>query len=286
MLSIQNVVAAYDKNVALQDVSAEIRAGEFLGLIGPNGSGKTTLLRVISGVLLPREGRVRLRNTNLQDVGRRRLAKIMAFLSQDITLDFSFTVREVALMGRSPHLPRIGWETSGDIEIAERAMALTGAADLADRIITELSGGERQQAFIAMCLAQEPEVLLLDEPTNHLDIAHQLSALDLIRALNRQTGMTVVSVFHDLNLAAEYCDRLIMLNDGRVAAVGTPEDILTTDMIRNVYGAEVFIRHNPVSDKPHIVISAGMNRSDTQQNATMHIAQDIRNTGTGKCDET
>ena len=286
MLSIQNIVAAYGENVALQNVSAEIRAGEFLGLIGPNGSGKTTLLRVISGVLLPREGHVQLGDTNLQDVGRRRLAKIMAFLSQDITLDFSFTVREVVLMGRSPHLSRIGWETSEDIEIAERAMALTGTTCLADRIVTELSGGERQRAFIAMCLAQEPEVLLLDEPTNHLDIAHQLSTLDLIRAFNRQTGMTVVSVFHDLNLAAEYCDRLVMLNGGRVAAVGTPEEILTKDMIRNVYGAQVFIRHNPVSDKPHIVISAGMNRLETEQDATVQIARGVRNMGVGKCNET
>ena len=286
MLSIQNIVAAYGENVALQNVSAEIRAGEFLGLIGPNGSGKTTLLRVISGVLIPREGHVQLRNTNLQDVERRRLAKIMAFLSQDITLDFSFTVREVVLMGRSPHLSRIGWETSEDLEIAERAMALTGVTCLADRIVTELSGGERQRAFIAMCLAQEPEVLLLDEPTNHLDIAHQLSTLDLIRAFNRQTGMTVVSVFHDLNLAAEYCDRLVMLDGGRVAAVGTPEEILTKDMIRNVYGAQVFIRHNPVSDKPHIVISAGMNCLETEQDATVRIARDVRNTGTGKCDKT
>ncbi|HYW80205.1 MAG TPA: ABC transporter ATP-binding protein [Thermoguttaceae bacterium] len=285
MLSIHNIVAAYGKNVALQNVSAEISGGEFLGLIGPNGSGKTTLLRVVSGVLLPREGHVQLRNTNLRDVERRQLAKIMAFLSQDVTLDFSFTVREVVLMGRSPHLSRIGWETSEDLEIAKWAMALTGVAGLADRIVTELSGGERQKAFIAMCLAQQPELLLLDEPTNHLDIAHQLSALDLIRVLNRQTGMTVVSVFHDLNLAAEYCDRLIMLSAGRVTAVGTPEEILTKDMIHSVYGARVFVRRNPVSDKPHIGVSAGMNGSEIEQDVTMHVARDVRKTGVGKCDE-
>ncbi len=259
MISIENVVAGYGKKVVLQDVSVTADAGEFLGLIGPNGSGKTTLLRVVSGVLPPEKGRVLLRDTNLQDIGRRELARTMAFLPQDLAVDFSFTVREVVLMGRSPHLSRISYEKRKDVEIAERAMELTGVEHLADQIITEISGGERQRVFIAMCLAQEPTLLVLDEPTNHLDIAHQLAALDLIQRLNRQTGMTVVSVFHDLNLAAEYCQRLVVLDRGRVAAVGTPEDVLTTDMILQVYGVKVFAEQNRISEKPHIMVAAGMN---------------------------
>jgi len=259
MNSIENVVARYGKKVLLQDVSVTADAGEFLGLIGPNGSGKTTLLRVVSGVLPPEKGRVLLRDTNLQDIGRRELARTMAFLPQDLAVDFSFTVREVVLMGRSPHLSRISYEKRKDVEIAERAMELTGVEHLADQIITEISGGERQRVFIAMCLAQEPTLLVLDEPTNHLDIAHQLAALDLIQRLNRQTGMTVVSVFHDLNLAAEYCQRLVVLDRGRVAAVGTPEDVLTTDMILQVYGVKVFAEQNRISEKPHIMVAAGMN---------------------------
>jgi len=260
MLSIENVVAGYGKKVVLQDVSLAADAGEFLGLIGPNGSGKTTLLRVISGVLAPDKGRVLLRGTGVQDIGRRELARTMAFLPQDLAVDFSFTVREVVLMGRSPHLSRLSHEKRKDLEIAERAMELTGVGLLADQIITEISGGERQRAFIAMCLAQEPELLVLDEPTNHLDIAHQLAALDLIQGLNRETGMTVVSVFHDLNLAAEYCQRLVVLDRGRVVAIGPPEDVLTADMILRVYGVKVFAERNRVSEKPHIMVAAGMNR--------------------------
>ena len=261
MLSIENVVAGYGDKVVLQDVSLATDAGEFLGLLGPNGSGKTTLLRVISGVLSPRSGCVRLRNTDLQQIGRRELARTMAFLPQDLAVYFSFTVREVVLMGRSPHLPRIGYEKRKDLQIAEQAMELTGVEHLADQIITEISGGERQRVFIAMCLAQEPELLVLDEPTNHLDIAHQLAALDLIQRLNRETGATVVSVFHDLNLAAEYCQRLVVLDRGRVDAIGTPEDVLTAEMIQRVYGVKVFTEQNRVSEKPHIMVAAGMNHT-------------------------
>jgi iron complex transport system ATP-binding protein len=180
----------------------------------------------------------------------------VAHLLQDRVLGLAFSVREVVLMGRSPHLPRFGGETERDLAIAERAMELANVSHIADRPITEISGGERQRAFIAMCLAQEPQVLLLDEPTSHLDIGHQLSVLNLIRNLNRQTRMTVVAVFHDLNLAAEYCDRLVLLDQGTVVVAGTPAEVLTTEMIQNVYRAKVFIGRNPVSDGPHVVLAA------------------------------
>ncbi len=136
-------------------------------------------------------------------------------------------------------------------------MALADVADIADRFMTEISGGERQRAFIAMCLAQEPQILLLDEPTSHLDVGHQLSLLDLVRRLNRRNGMTVVAVFHDLNLAAEYCDRLLLLHQGRTEALGSPEEVLTAEIIQRVYQAKVLTEPNQVSGKPHIVISAG-----------------------------
>ena len=171
-------------------------------------------------------------------------------------------------MGRSPHLPRFGRETEHDLAIVERAMDLANVSHIADRPITEISGGERQRAFIAMCLAQEPQVLLLDEPTSHLDIGHQLSILNLIRNLNRQTRMTVVAVFHDLNLAAEYCDRLVLLDRGRVVAAGTPVDVLTTEMILNVYGAEVVVGRNPVSDGPHIILAANWHPRIEHESAT------------------
>ena len=255
MLSLQNIIAGYAGRLVLQNVSVNVTAGEFIGLIGPNGSGKTTLLRVISGVLPARQGDVRLGGRNLREMSRRDVAKRVAHLLQECATGMAFSVREVVLMGRSPHLPRFGRETQRDLAIVERALKMANVSHVAERPITEISGGERQRAFIALCLAQEPQVLLLDEPTSHLDLGHQLSILNLIRNLNRQARMTVVAVFHDLNLAAEYCDRLVLLDQGRLVAAGTPADVLTTEMILNVYGVNVLVECNPVSGGPHIVLA-------------------------------
>jgi len=257
MILLENVSAGYDGKPVLQGVTLGVAPGEFLGIIGPNGCGKTTLLRVVSRLLPPTDGRVSIQGVPLPRISRRKLARTMACLAQDFSLDLPFTVRELVLMGRSPHLPRIGGETRRDYEIAERAMELVDVSHLADRPVTETSGGERQRALIALCLAQEPEVLLLDEPTSHLDIGHQLSILDLIARLNRQLGMTILAVFHDLNLAAEYCQRLLMLDRGRVAALGAPRDVLTSQMIARVYQTAVLVQPNPWSGKPHVVLSAG-----------------------------
>jgi iron complex transport system ATP-binding protein len=260
MVTVQDITAGYDGRPVLRDVAVRVAPGEFLGLIGPNGCGKTTLLRTISGALPTMHGHVEVQGSKVREIGRRKLAQIMACLLQDLTLDLAFTVREVVLMGRSPHLPRIGGETSRDFEVARQVMELCDVSHLADRPVTEMSGGERQRVLIAMCLAQEPRVLLLDEPTSHLDIGHQLSVLDLIARLNRQTGVTVIAVLHDLNLAAEYCQRLLVLNEGRVAALGTPDEVLTAEMIAKVYGARVVIERNPLSNKPHVVLAAGQGR--------------------------
>ncbi|MGA2067457.1 MAG: ABC transporter ATP-binding protein [Thermoguttaceae bacterium] len=257
MLSLQNISAGYAGRPVLQNVAMDIAAGEFVGLIGPNGSGKTTLLRVISGVLPAWQGEVWLGGRKLREMGRRNVARIVAHLLQECALGLAFSVREVVLMGRSPHLPRFGRETERDFALVASAMDLANVSHIADRPITEISGGERQRAFIAMCLAQEPRVLLLDEPTSHLDIGHQLSILNLLRNLNRRARMTVVAVFHDLNLAAEYCDRLVLLDRGRVVAAGTPVNVLTAEMILGVYGVSVLVGRNPLSGGPHIVLAPG-----------------------------
>ena len=236
----------------------DVEAGDFVGLIGPNGSGKTTLLRVISKVLKPFEGHVLLNGADIVTVSRSVLARSMAFLTQEISLNLPFTVRQMTLMGRFPYLSQYGKESDEDIAIAEDAMKMADVLHLADQYITEVSGGERQRALIAMCLAQQPDILLLDEPTNHLDIGHQLAVLDLIRKLNRQTNMTVVAVFHDLNIASEYCDKIMVLDKGQVAEFGTPKEVLTSEMILKVYRAKVVTEVNPVSQKPHIVIAADM----------------------------
>ena len=258
MLSIHKISAGYGDKVVLSDVNMDVEAGDFVGLIGPNGSGKTTLLRVISKVLKPFKGHVLLNEEDIVTVSRSVLARSMAFLTQEISLNLPFTVRQMTLMGRFPYLSQYGKESDEDIAIAEDAMKLADVLPLADRFITEVSGGERQRALIAMCLAQQPDILLLDEPTNHLDIGHQLAVLDLIRKLNRQTNMTVVAVFHDLNIASEYCDKIMVLDEGQVAEFGTPKEVLTSEMILKVYRAKVVTEVNPVSHKPHIVIAADM----------------------------
>ncbi len=257
MLLIQGITAGYEKHIVLQDVSMNVAPGEFVGLLGPNGCGKTTLLRVISGILTPRSGQVILDGRNILTMTRRTWAQTAACLMQDMGMDTTFTVREVALLGRSPHLPRFGWESHHDHAIAQKAMEEADIAHLADRPVSAISGGERQRAFFAMCLAQGPRLLLLDEPVNHLDLGHQIQLLECVRRLNRQNKLTVVGVFHDLNLASEYCDRLLVLRNGRIEAAGTPGEVVTPELIDRVYGAKVVVEANAVSGRPHVVVAAG-----------------------------
>jgi len=254
---VSDIECWYGARRVLHHVAFDARKGEMLGIIGPNGSGKTTLLRVVSGVLKPSRGRVMIDGHDVSALDRRTLARRVAVVSQDVVVDFSFDVREVVLMGRNPHLGRLGWESRHDQEVAQRAMELADVAHLADRPITEISGGERQRVFIALALAQEPSLLLLDEPTSHLDIDHQVGILDLIRDLNRRQGVTVLLVSHDLNLASEYCERLILLDQGRIHLAGKPADVLTEGTIRDVYRAKVRLERNPVTGRPHIILIPG-----------------------------
>lgn len=252
MLTVENLSAGYARVPVLQDIRLEVKAGEWLGLIGPNGCGKTTLLRVLSGVIRPARGKVLLEGRELREYPPRALAKLRACLPQELPLEFPFTVREIALLGRSPHIPALGAETPDDLRIAEEALRLTDLSSLAGHAITQISGGERQRAFIALCLAQEPKLLLLDEPTSHLDATHQLSILNLLRDLNQKKGLTLITVFHDLNLASEYCGRLAVLGRGRLEIAGTPDEVITPERLGQIFGAGLRVGKNPHSGKPHV----------------------------------
>lgn len=227
--------------------------GETVGLVGPNGSGKTTLLRCVYGTLRPTHGRALLDGDDLHTMTAKARARRVATVPQDGQTDFELTVREVVAMGRSPH--RRFWEpdTAADTALAAAALGRLGIAALAERPFPTLSGGERQRALVARALVQRPALFVLDEPTNHLDIRHQLEVLGLIREL----GTTNLLALHDLNLAAYYCDRLYVLKAGRVVASGTPADVLTPDLLAEVYEVTAEVAPHPRTGAPTVVYLPG-----------------------------
>lgn len=235
MLEITGVSAGYGAEPVLRDISLEVTNGELVGVIGPNGAGKTTLLRVLSGVLPTERGRALLHGRDLRALRRREIAREMAFVPQSVSVPVAFTVEELVVMGRTPYVA--GWSPLGahDREVVTRAMETTDVLGLAGRLFDELSAGEQQRVIVAMALAQEPRVLLLDEPTAHLDIQHAWRLMELVGGLNRAQGLTVVLSSHDLNLAAEFCSRLVLLEHGRIVREGTPADVVTPDLLSRVY---------------------------------------------------
>jgi iron complex transport system ATP-binding protein len=253
ILAVEGLTAGYGKIVALDDVSLAVPRGAMLGVVGPNGSGKSTLLRVLSGVLPVPTGRVTLGGRALKAIDRRELARTVAVVPQETAIDFPFSVAEVVLMGRSPHLGRFGFPGPRDLAVADEAMGRTGVRELARRSLQELSGGERQRVIIARALAQEPEVLLLDEPTSHLDIRHQVEIYDLMATLNAERRLTIVSVLHDLNLAALYFPTVAILSRGRVHSIGPGAQVLTYETIRAVYGTEVYVVRNELTGAVNVL---------------------------------
>jgi len=252
MIEVGSIFFRYHQDWVLQDVSFQVRKGEFVGMIGPNGSGKSTLLKIFYRLLTPQRGDVLFDHLSLRRMSRREIAKKIAVVAQETYPAFPFRVIEMVLMGRSPYLGQLMFESQRDLEIARKAMEWTEILPLADRSIDELSGGERKRVFIARALAQEPEVILLDEPTANLDIHHQAEFLDLILSLNREKGLTILMASHDLNLASEYCDRLIFLQNGKIYKMGSPEEVMTRENIEKVYGCEVWVDRNPASGMPRV----------------------------------
>ncbi|HLB63038.1 MAG TPA: ABC transporter ATP-binding protein [Actinomycetota bacterium] len=245
LLELRGVTAGYGARSVLSDVTLSVGAGEVVGLVGPNGSGKTTLVRVASRTLRPSAGEVLVAGHDPYRLSGSQAARLVAVVPQDVAPAFSFTALEVTLMGRSPHLSRWGSSDPEDWAVARRAMAAVGVQHLADRPLEELSGGERQRVVLAQALAQDAPVLLLDEPTTHLDLRHVLDLLSLVRVLAERDGRAVLAVFHDLNLAASACDRVAVLDGGRLVLLGRPEEVLTHVMLLDVYGVEADVRPGP-----------------------------------------
>ena len=247
-LEIKDVDAYYGSVKILDGIDFSASHGELLGVIGPNGSGKTTLLRTISRILKPKVGTILLEGRDVQGMKDKEFSRNFAAVPQDTTINFDFSALDIVLMGRNPHLGRLELEGEKDIEIARRCMELTNCWHLAERPITELSGGERQLVIIARALTQEPKVLLLDEPTSHLDINYQIEIMELLKRLTSEEKLIVVAVIHDLNLAAQYCDRLALLHKGKIVSLGTQAQVLTAENIKNTFGADVIIKKHALTD--------------------------------------
>ncbi len=256
-VTVYDLHVGYDDAEILKGISIRLEDSAFVGVVGPNGSGKTTLLRSMSRVLRPSSGTVEIDGKDIYSIPARDFARCVGVVPQDVWVAFDFTVLEVALMGRSPRMGRFAVESSRDIAIAMKALARTGTDHLAYRPIGSLSGGERQRVMMARALAQEPRLLLLDEPTSHLDISFQFDIMDLVKSLNEEHGLTVLAVLHDLNLASHYCDRIVMIGGGRVFAEGSPTTVITPSNIRQVYGAEVWVRRHPATRRPYVIAGIG-----------------------------
>ena len=258
---VAGVSCRYDAIPALEDVTLEVGAGEMVGVVGPNGSGKTTLLRAVHGLLAPVRGSVLLEGKDLRDVGAREIASGIGGVPQHSRDGFGFTVREVVMMGRYPHQRPLAGDTPADAAAVRSALERTRTWHLRGRRLEAVSGGERQRVLLARALAQEPRVLLLDEPTAHLDLGFQLEMMDLIADLSH-AGLAVIAALHDLNLAAMYCPRLVLLVDGRIAAVGPAGDVLRPDRLRAVYGAEVAVQVHPLTGRPSVTVLRRASQGD------------------------
>jgi iron complex transport system ATP-binding protein len=256
VIAIEDVTVERGDEVVLEDVSAAVDAGECVGLVGPNGAGKTTLLQCINGALSPDRGSVTVDGGDITDLSAAERGRRVATVPQHPTIPFEYDVETVVAMGRTPHLGRFDRVDADDREAVQAAMERTETVDFADRSITTLSGGERQRVLIARALAQEPVALLLDEPTTSLDVDHQQRCLEVVRDVV-DDGCAVLTPIHDLDLAARFCDRLLLIADGDVVARGAPADVLTSATVERVFGVEAAVEPHPVTGTPTVVPTAG-----------------------------
>jgi iron complex transport system ATP-binding protein len=260
VLEVQRLRVEYDGREVLHGVDLTLRPGEILGIVGPNGSGKSTVVRALSHVLASSGGTMWIMDREPTALKPPDLAKLLAVVPQSSLLPDGFTALDVTLMGRTPYLRLLQGEGPDDVRIARQALLQTASVQFADRPVNELSGGERQLVVVARALTQQAPILLMDEPTAHLDINHQIALLDLVSSLAHDHERSVIAVIHDLTLASQYCDRMVVLNDGRVVATGTPHEVIHADMVEAVYGAQVAIIEHPVTKRPVVIPVPGKYR--------------------------
>lgn len=253
VLDVQNVSLAFNGLPVLNRAIFSLESGSFLGIIGPNGAGKSTLLKLIAGLLHPDNGSISVDNKSLTSYSRTELARSVGYVPQNVDLNFPFTVYEVVKMGRYAHHPGMFSIDPRGRDAVFAALKWMDLLDIKDRSYMQLSGGEKQRAIIASALAQEPFLLLLDEPTSALDLKHQQSIYKMLRKLTEMEQMTILIVTHDINLAAQFCSRLILLNRGDIVRDGLPDDVLKFPVIQEVYGVKVYIDVNPFTDSLYIL---------------------------------
>jgi len=256
-IALHNIAHGFEARPVLSDLNVAVPRGSFFIIIGPNGSGKTTLLKLMVGLLPLQQGRIDILGQPMGGYSVRQLARTIAYVPQHVPATFAFTVSQVVLMGRAPHLGMLGLESAADLQTAQQAMVLAGVDHLADRRLDQLSGGEQQRVFIARAICQQPQILLLDEPTAALDLAHQVRVMDLMERLKTEQAITVVMVSHDLNLAAMYADQLLLLDRGRAAGLGSPDAVLDYALLEQVYGCALLVDKSPLDDYPRVHLVPG-----------------------------
>jgi len=254
MLKAENLCFSYQKPI-ITNVSIDIKKNELVVILGPNGSGKSTLMKMLAGLLNPNKGKIFLANRLLTTISRRELAKEIGYVAQETRVEFPLSVFEFILQGRFAYGRGVGFEQEDDFKIASQVMQLTATTEFKSRQLNELSGGERQRVFLARALAQKPKFLLLDEPTANLDIAYQVATLKLLSELTSQEGLTVLLITHEINLASEFANKILLLKDGKIFSQGSPSEVLTKDALETVFETTLFVDKHPSSNTPRITIA-------------------------------
>ena len=270
-IQLSHVTACYREKPVLQNISLTIAAGEMVGILGPNGAGKSTLFSVLSGLLAPAAGSVEVFGNDIRRMAPDARAKAISVVPQDLDIPVPYTVEEIVMMGRTASIGRFSNPSPQDRQSVERALVYTDVADIRHSPLNELSGGERQRAIVAMVLAQEPRIILMDEATSHLDINHRLEIMQLVERLNRDDGVTVLMISHDLQIAAEFSQRLILLDHGNLVADGTPSEVLTEDMLRRVYHCDVRVHQDPHSGGISILAAPRLPAPGTGKGIHIHV---------------